>query len=192
MFNNNSNNRNIFRENSSHQSEEDKNKFKLQLSAGAILILGILKLIFGMSGGFQSDLFTVLIILLVSTCGNGLIVGYLVISLIFDLIITCVFFILQLQNFLLNIPNPMTSNSLIILWILNILGSILYFIAIFYCYRLFGESTNSRQRGYTRLNDQPYIQNQSSTYGTMSDRESNLESNRNFKAFSGKGTSLDG
>ena len=197
MYNSNSsNNRGNFGSNNNNTSNEKPSKFRLQITAGCILVLGIVKLIFGNSQGFQSDLFTCLFILLVTTCGNGFIAGYLVISLLFEVIMTCIFFLLQLQNLLLNIVNPLPHNKLLILWVLNIISCILYTFAIYYCYRYFTvtESSNSSSsRGYSLLKDQPTTQNQSTTYyGTMSDRESNAGTSNNFKAFAGKGTTLDG
>lgn len=186
MFNSNSSN-NRARFGSADTTDENKGKFRLQITAGLILVLAIIKLIFGMTQGFQSDLFTSLFILLVTTCGNGFIAGYLVISLCFDFIVTCVFFLIQLQNFVLSIVNPLPKNALLVLWGLNILGCILYSFAIYYCYRFFTETTGN-QRGYNILGDQ----NQTSSYGTMGDRESNPNSNNNFKPFSGKGATLDG
>ena len=76
----------------------------------------------------------------------------------------------------------------------------LYSLAVYYCYRFFVESsgsdsrTNSPSAGkYMMLNDQS-TQNESKNNGSinsMNDRENNAGINNNFKAFSGKGSTLD-
>jgi hypothetical protein len=196
MFNNNSSNLGAnFGANNNNSNNDKPVKFRLQITAVFILILAILKLIFGNYQGFQSDLFIALFILLVTYCSNGFIAGYLIISLLFDLIITSVFFLLQLQNSILQILNPMPSNRLITLWIINIISFILYTIAIFFCYRLFSGDSNSSnisRGGYSILNDTPVTQNQRNSYGTMNDRERNIGARNNFQAFNGKGSTLDG
>jgi len=190
MFNNNQGinfNSNIF--NNHNNNNKESIIFKLRLLAGCIGVLCILKLIAGDYKGFNSDLMTCLFIFLTTYCMNGFLSGFLVITLIFSVVITSVFFALQLQNKFFDIPDIISKNTLIFLYFINTLGLLFYSFAIYYCYKFYSESLSSNNSvAYSFLNDNPAPQQRN--YGSFDDNE-RQKSETNFKAFTGSGVRLD-
>jgi len=74
---------------------------------------------------------TCLFIFLTTYCMNGFLSGFLVITLIFSVVITSVFFALQLQNKFFDIPDIISKNTLIFLYFINTLGLLFYSFAIY-------------------------------------------------------------
>jgi hypothetical protein len=179
-----------FHNGNNSSSNTSKTLVYLRILAGCIGGLSILKLIAGDYNGFNSDLITSLFIFLTTYCVNGFLAGFLVISLLFSAIITGVFFGLQLQNYLFDIPNIILKNTLIFLYIIHSLGLILYSFAIYYCYKFYSDCMNSsgfNPAGYSLINDNPATQQRA--YGSV-DNERH-QPNSNFSAFEGTGVRLD-
>jgi len=183
-------NSNIFNNNNSN-TNRNKNLFYLRILAGCIGGLAILKLILGDYNGFNSDLMTSLFIFLTTFCINPFLAGFLTISLLFSVIITSVFFALQIQNAIFDIPVPIQKNTLIFLYVINSLGMIFYTFAIYYCYKFYSESLYNpsfNSGGYSLLNDNPATQARAYSGMEPSERQ---QPQSNFRAFSGTGFRLD-
>ncbi len=195
MYNSNqgaNNNSNIF--NNINSGNNSKSILYLRILAGCIGALSILKLIVSDYNGFNSDLMTSLFIFLTTYCMNGFMAGFLVISLIFSAIITIVFFGLQLQNFLFDIPNIIPQNTLSFLFVVHSLGLIFYSFSIYYCYKFYSDCSSMNSSafnsggGYSLLNDNPATQHRG--YGSFDPNERQQPSS-NFRAFTGTGVRLD-
>ncbi len=186
-------NSNIFNNNSSNNDGRARVLLYLRILAGCIGGLAILKIIAGDYNGFSSDLMTCLFVFLTTYCLSPILAGFLVISLIFSVIMTSVFFALQLQNYIFDIPSNIPKNKLIFLYLINSLGLLFYSCAIYYCYKFYNESfMNSSSystypAGYSLLNDNPATQQR--TYGSID--QPNREQQPQFKAFSGSGVRLE-
>lgn len=193
MYNSNqsgNNNANIFNNNNSG-SGLSKTILNLRILAGCIGVLSILKLIVGDYNGFNSDLMTSLFIFMTTYCINGFLAGFLVISLLFSAIVTCVFFGLQLQNFFFDIPNTIPKNTLIFLFVIQSLGLIFYSLSIYNCYKFYSDCMNSsafNSAGYSLLNDNPATQQRG--YASFNPNERPQHSS-NFRPFTGSGARLD-
>lgn len=191
----NSNNSNAFNQINNNNSTS-KTLFKLRLLAGCVGAMAILKLLAGDYNGFDSDLMTCLFIFLTTYCINGFLAGFLVITLLFSVIITTVFFALQIQNSVFDIPNTTTKNKLVMLYVINCLGLVFYSFAIYYCYAFYSDSKgelnrlNNNSNSYPLMNDNAAPQ-QRDYYGSLESGEnSKTQQQANFKAFAGKGTKL--
>lgn len=183
-FNSNSPNNN--------NNQKEKTLFSLRLLAGGIGILAILKLIAGDYNGFNSDLMTCLFIVLTTYCINGFMSGFLVITLLFSVIITSVFFALQIQNSIFDIPSAMPKDKLVFLYIINCVGMLFYSFAIYYCYRFYSDSGLGNNAGFSGslVNDNAAPQQTAGYYGSLDDNAKSQQQ-VNFKAFGGSGVKLD-
>jgi len=183
--------------NNNNNNEKSKTLFTLRLLAGSIGGLAILKLIAGDYNGFNSDLMSCIFIFLTTYCVNGFLAGFLVISLLFSVILTSVFFALQIQNSIFDIPDTISKNKLVFLYIINCLGMLFYSFAIYYCYKFYTVSVGENARfgpatgGYSLMNSGPAPQ-QRGYYGSLDSNENNGPQQQvNFKAFAGSGVKLD-
>jgi len=195
MYNNNQSgnpNFNFFNNNNSG-SNVTKIILYLRILAGCIAVLSILKLTVGDYNGFKSDLISSLFILLTTFCINQFLAGFLVISLLFSAITTLIFFGLQLQNYLFDIPNVIKTSTLNFLYVIHSLGLIFYSLTIYNCYKFYSDCSGVSGFGsgsYSLLNDNPASQQR---VDSSSDRNNESQQpNSNFRAFTGTGTRLDG
>lgn len=194
MYNNNQGGGNFNINSANNKDEKSKTLFTLRLLGGGIGLLALLKLLAGDYKGFNSDLLTCLFVFLTTYCVNGFLAGFLVITLLFSVIITSVFFALQIQNSIFDIPSTVAKNTLVFLYFINCCGMLVYSFSIYYCYKFYSNSVqlNSSGAGYSLMNDNAAPQQRSGYYGSL-DSNDNARSQQqvNFKAFAGSGVRLD-
>ena len=157
----------------------------LKILSGCIAVLAFIKLLNKDSNGFTNDLITSLLIFMTTVCLNGLLSGFLVISLLFTIIQTSIFFLLQIQNFILNITSGIDKNNLINLYIINSLSLILYSLSVYFCYKFYGETN---VMGFSQQNNRF---NDNSPNLLEQNQVENQRQNPNFRAFEGRGVRLD-